>query len=324
MEARREQAAVGVFVIIAAGLLVATVFALTGALSRSGLEYHAYFKFAAGLAPGAIVRYAGGPQVGRIEEVRTDPSDPARMKITFRVKPETPVKTDSVAKIASLSPLGDNFLEIVPGSPKSPVAPSGSTLSSVEYTSFQDVTDLLNQLGPSAQDLLKNLNARITELQETIVRANDLMNQQNRANLSASLGNIRGMLEEDRPKIKSTLGNVDAASAKLAPLLNDFKKTLAQANDALAHLDATLQENRPDLRKSIAEMRDALASAQSLTDQLNRLMNTNSENLDEILENMRHVSENLKEFTDTIKTRPYTLIRSSSPTPRKPGGTGKP
>jgi phospholipid/cholesterol/gamma-HCH transport system substrate-binding protein len=48
-------------------------------------------------------------------------------------------------------------------------------------------------------------------------------------------------------------------------------------------------------------------------------MDVNSENIDELMENMNHVSENLKEFTDTIKARPYTLIRSSSPREHRPG-----
>jgi len=38
-----------------------------------------------------------------------------------------------------------------------------------------------------------------------------------------------------------------------------------------------------------------------------------------LLENLRHVSQNLKEFTNTIKTKPYTLIRSNNPRDHKPG-----
>ena len=323
MEAKREQAAVGIFVIIAAALLIATVFALTGAFGTSGLIYHTYVKFAAGLAPGTIVRYGGGPQSGRVEHVRVDPNNSSRLEITFSVSPDTPVKTDSVVKISSLSPLGDSFLEVDPGTQRAPLAPTGSELKAADYASFDDVKDMLNELGPQAKDLLKNLNARVTELQETITRVNDLLNQRNRENIAASMANVRGMLEEDRPKIKSVLGHMDTASAKLSPMIDDLKKTMAKANSAIDHLDATLEENRPDLHKSITEMRDALASAQTLLDQLNRTLDANSENLDEIIENVRHISENMKEFTETIKTHPNTLIRSSGPPSRKPGGDKK-
>jgi len=34
---------------------------------------------------------------------------------------------------------------------------------------------------------------------------------------------------------------------------------------------------------------------------------------------LRHVTENLNSFTETIKTRPYTLIRASGEKPHSPG-----
>jgi hypothetical protein len=67
------------------------------------------------------------------------------------------------------------------------------------------------------------------------------------------------------------------------------------------------------------QLRQNLDSIQDLTGQLNNTLGANSENIDEILENMRHVSENLKEFTEIIKARPYTLLRSSAPKEHKTG-----
>jgi hypothetical protein len=52
-------------------------------------------------------------------------------------------------------------------------------------------------------------------------------------------------------------------------------------------------------------------------------MSANSENLDEIIDNLRAVSNNMREFTETIKTRPYTLIRTSSPKAHEPGEASK-
>src|SRR6266852_9725862 len=94
---RREEAIVGLFVLIAAALLIATVFSLTGFFNRGDVVYRAYFRNAGGLRPGAEVHYAGGPPVGRIEEVRTDSRDSTRMEIVFRVRPDVPIKTDSLA-----------------------------------------------------------------------------------------------------------------------------------------------------------------------------------------------------------------------------------
>jgi len=80
MEARREQAVVGLFVIVATAVLIATVFGITGAFGRTTKTYHAFFPFAGGLEVGTTVRYAGGPKVGRIEKLRIDPQNPASIE----------------------------------------------------------------------------------------------------------------------------------------------------------------------------------------------------------------------------------------------------
>ncbi len=128
MDAKREQALVGLFVLVASGLLITVVLLLSGWLTSGDVPFRAYFKNAGGLEPGFEVHYAGGPPIGRVTKVQNDPQDPTRMEIDFAVHPSVPVKTDSKAAITSNSPLGDNFLEIEPGSPSSPRAQSGSTL----------------------------------------------------------------------------------------------------------------------------------------------------------------------------------------------------
>jgi phospholipid/cholesterol/gamma-HCH transport system substrate-binding protein len=319
MESKREQAIVGLFVLAAGTVLVATIFALSGAFSGRATSYRAYFPFAGGLEPGATVRYAGGPKVGRVENLRLDPGDSSRIEITFSVRSGLPVKTDSHVKIMSLSPLGDNHLEIVPGTQKAPLARSGTVLPSDPYVDFNALTSQLNDLAPQAKQLLKTLNDRTTELRVTIERVNDLLNDQNRANVASTLAETRGMIAENRAPVKSTIHNLDSVSQKLEPLLQDLRKTSEQANQTLNHLDATLGENRPDVRQAVIDLRRSLANLTDLTGRLDKTLDVNSENIDELLENLRQVSENMKEFTDTIKTKPYTLIRSSSPPEHKPG-----
>jgi len=319
MESKREQALVGLFVLVAAGLLVVTVFLLSGTFSRGNTPYRAYFKTAGGLGPGAEVRYLNGPPVGRVTKVEVDPQDPTRMLFEFNVKPSVPVKTDSKVTITSTSPLGDNFLSVMAGTAAASRAAPGSTIKSKEPSSFADITEALSSMTPQAQDLIRHLDDRVQELKETLARVNDLLNAENRANISGSLSDVRGMLHENRPAIHSTINNLNSASAKVDKMLDDFKKTMKQADDALAHIDATITENRPDLRRIIMDARKSLASIASLTDQLDRTMLANSENLDEIIDNFRAVSENMRSFTEEIKSRPYTLIRSSTPKPHEPG-----
>jgi phospholipid/cholesterol/gamma-HCH transport system substrate-binding protein len=144
------------------------------------------------------------------------------------------------------------------------------------------------------------------------------MNAQNRSNLEATLANTRGMLAENRSEVHATLHHMNDVSQRLVPLVEDLKKTSAQAILSLDHIDVMVGENRKDVRQSVSELRQLLANVNELTGRIGQTMDVNAENIDELMENMNHVSENLKEFTDTIKSRPYTLIRSSSPREHRP------
>jgi len=319
MQPKREQAFVGLFVIVACAVLIATVFSISGVFGHTTKTYHAYLPFAGGLEMGTTVRYSGGPKVGSVASLRIDPQNPSRFDVAFKVQSDVPVKTDSHVRVMSLSPLGDNHLEILPGTPQAASAPDGSWLASDKYVDFNALTQQINDIAPRAQELLKNLNERVIELKVTVDRVNDMLSVQNRANLSATLANTRGMLEENRPMIRSTLQHVNSVSEKLEPLLQDLRKTSQEANQALNHIDSMIGENRADIRQAVIELRRSLTNMTDVTSRLDQTLEVNSENIDELLGNLRQVSQNLREFTSTIKTRPYTLIRASNPRDHKPG-----
>src|SRR5215472_18022232 len=122
MSSRSEQVWVGLFVLVVAALLIGTVLSVTGTFSRGNIPHRSYFKFAGGLEPGAAVRY-GGMKAGSVQSVRVDPENSTRIEVDFNVYPDIPLKTDSVAKIASLGPLGDNYVELSTGTRQAPPAP---------------------------------------------------------------------------------------------------------------------------------------------------------------------------------------------------------
>jgi phospholipid/cholesterol/gamma-HCH transport system substrate-binding protein len=319
MAGKRDEVFVGLFVLIAAAVLIGMVFAISGAFGRTSKTYHAYFPFAGGLERGATVRYAGGPKVGRVEKLTIDPQNPARLDVVFSVQTDLPVKTDSHVKIMSMSPLGDNHLEILPGGAQTALAPPNSLLPSDTYVDFNALTAQINDLAPQVRQLIQSLNERATELKVTVDRVNDLLSAENRANLSATLADTRGIIEENRPQIKSTIQHLDTVTQKVEPLLLDLHKATDEANLALTQADAVLRENRADVRQSVSELRKSLTTLTDITGRLDQTLDVNTENIDELLDNFRHVSQNLKEFTDTIKKRPYTLIRATNPPDHKPG-----
>ena len=332
----RERTLVGLFVLIAGGLLFGTMLAVSGGIGTSTVSHRAYFKFAGGVQAGAPVRY-GGLTVGKVERVRVDPENTTRIEIQLAVDRDAPLKTDSVAKISTLGPLTDNYIEVSTGTQRAALAPPGSVLPSAEAFGLPQLGDAAQALMPEVQKALQTLNHNLDDLQVTIARANDLLNDRNRASIGSSLNNIdrlvadarpkvteslnnlNGLLDDARPKVATSLTNVRELTAKLVPLLDDVKTATARANDTLAHVDSTLVDNRPDIRASVIGLRDTLTKSTALLDQLNQTLDQNSANIDELLDNIRMSTENLRSLTETLKQAPASLIRGMKVVERKPG-----
>ena len=109
------------------------------------------------------------------------------------------------------------------------------------------------------------------------------------------------------------------ASAKLAPLLDNLKKTMDEANTTLGHVDSLVVENRQDIRTIVVELKETLLTASSLMEQLKSTTDNNSDNIDQIILNLRETTENMKELTDSLKANPSLLLRGSAVKDRKPG-----
>jgi phospholipid/cholesterol/gamma-HCH transport system substrate-binding protein len=340
MDAARERTLVGLFVLVAGALLLGTVVVISGGLGTARVPHRAYFKFAGGVQAGAPVRF-GGMLVGKVQKVQVDPGNSTRIEIDFAVNRDAPLKTDSVAKISTLGPLTDNYIEISTGSERAALSEPGSALLSAEAFGLPQLGDAAQAMMPDLQMALRKLNQNLDGLQVTLTRANDLLNDQNRANIAGSLNNLEhlvaeirpkanvsldnlnGMLTEARPKVAATLNNVQVLTTRLGPLLDSLSSTTARANDTLGHVDATLMENRADIRASVTGLRDTLAKSTGLINELNQTLDQNSGNIDELLDNLRMATENLRGLTETLMHSPASLIRGLNVPDRKPGEVRK-
>src|SRR5712692_4310492 len=216
MEAMRERTLVGLFVLIAGGLLFATMIVISGGMSGASVLHRAYFKFAGGVQAGAPVRY-GGMTVGKVRQVRVDPGNTTRIEIELTVDRDAPLKTDSVAKISTLGPLTDNYIEITTGSERAALAELGSALLSAEAFGLPQLGDAAQTMVPDVQMAIQKLNHNLDGLQVTLSRANDLLNEHNRASIAGALSGIDRMVAEVRPKANDSLDNLNGMLTETRP-----------------------------------------------------------------------------------------------------------
>src|SRR3984893_2265205 len=148
------EAKVGAFVLGSVAVLAFAIIRLLDAqLSGHVVPYHTYLQYAGGLESGAQVLF-GGINVGKVTAVRPAASDPTKIEILLDVKQDTPVNEKSVAKLGLVSVMSGAALSITTGGNDSRRLPPGSTISSQEAASLDEIAGKMAVVADNANGLI--------------------------------------------------------------------------------------------------------------------------------------------------------------------------
>jgi phospholipid/cholesterol/gamma-HCH transport system substrate-binding protein len=321
MARRMDEVKVGVLVIGVGSILIITLFMMMNynPFQASSDEYRINLKYAGGLEKDSIVR-VGGIKRGKILSVRLAPSSTSAVEIMVRLQKGTPVRADSVARLATLSALSENYIEISPGRQDLPLLQPGQTIPSEETPEFSALLRKISVLSEDARKLMADLDRdvnQITQGANTLLgNLNEVTGPENRETIKATLESAHTMMSSANdlinrtsPRIEAVASNLQAATEKLPALTQRFDEVTAKANTLLANIDGTVTESRPQLKKDLEALESTLTDARKVMVDIAALLEANRNDIDAMLENFRRSSENLRELTDTIKQQPYSLIR---------------
>ena len=324
-----SEAKVGGFVVVSLIIFVYTFITVANKqLAGEKVAYKTYFTFAAGLDPGTAVRF-GGLKAGVVEEVRSWEEDQTKVEVIFEMRGDIPVNTDSVAKLASLSALGQNYLEITTGSIEAPRIEPGGVIKSEEAVTVDDIMQKFANLADTATDMMEDMRGditRITERAEVLLNnLNEITGEKNRESMEQLLENANEMMAEQRPKINRITDQVTEMLVKADRLLVDFQAVAEQTKATVANANRTLDETREPLKSNLVELEATLKQTRRTLEDIQAIVVVNESNINEMLENLRVSSQNLKEMSDELRQRPWSLIRVKPKPDRKvplpaPGG----
>ncbi len=329
MKKRADEAKVGAMVIGTAALLLVTFFLMMNynPFQASHDQYSMRIKFAGGLEKDAVVRLAGF-KVGKVIAVQLKDQEPTPVEIVLQLRSGSPIRTDSIARVASLGALGENYVEISPGLVSSPLLGSGRIIRSEESPSFSELFTKVSAVSDDAQRLIGDVNKSINQISgnaNTLLgNLNDVTGEQNRKAVASSLAGVNGMianadglLSRSSPKIEAMVSNLQASSEKVDQLTVSVGAATTKMNKLLQNVDATITENRPQLKKDIENLDATLADVRKLLADTTAMLDSNRNDLDIAIEELRRSSENAAQFTQGVKQRPYSLIRVTGPPDRK-------
>lgn len=294
---------VGLVTMVALGLLLGTLFVITG---RSGAvdRYQVRYRNVAGLDFGTPVFYQGY-RIGQVEAITPErEGGVTRFRVDLSVQRGWQIPDDSVAQLISTGLLADVTVVIREGQSSTFLA-AGSEIAGREAADlFGAVSELAGEvtvltrekLTPLVERLGQRIDAIGGQFEEgtplLISKAVELVDRLNQS--ATSLDRILG--PDNRRHIDTLLAESSAAAGNVRALTADLAGTRTRLEAILGELEGMVRENRPDFRAAIGDLRVTLEAM--------------AQRVDAITYNLESASRHLDEFSRQLRKEPNRLIFS--------------
>lgn len=301
------EAKVGAFVLGCFSVLAFTVIYLINAqLGGHAVPYRTYLRYAGGLEPGASVLF-GGITVGKVTAVRPAVSDPTKIEILLDVKDNTPLNEKSVAKLGLVSVMAAAALSITTGSNDAKRLQPGATIPSQEAASLDDISEKLTVVADNANGLITEVRGELHgisgDARTLLANLNGVTGPPNQRKVRELLDNVNTMLATERPKIDRLTDQLNALSQ--------------HADETIQNVNGTVSAVREPVQKDLVELQNTLLQTKQLLADMQGIVRANDSKIDDTMENLRTATENLDDLTESVKERPWSLIRIKEPEDRK-------
>ncbi len=301
------EAKVGAFVLGCASILVFTVVYLVSAqYGGATVPYRTYLRYAGGLEPGVSVLF-GGINAGKVTAVRPWSADPTRIEILLQVKQGTPLNEKSVAKLGMVSIMSSAALSISTGSNDAKRLPPGSAIPSQETASLDEIAGKMTIVADNANALITQVQGELAgitgDARTLLANLNTVTGPGNQQRVRILLDQADGLLTDERPKLDRLSDQLLAVSQ--------------HADSVIQNVNGTVTDLREPMRKDLAELQDTLVQAKSLLANMQVIVRANDYKINDTVENLRVATDNLDQLTDSLKQRPWSLIRIKQPKDRK-------
>jgi len=315
------EAKVGAFVI--ASMLVlgsATYFVRTTQTVRGQVPYNTHLRNAGGLAPGAAVLF-GGIKVGQVTAVRPWSEDPTRIEIVFAVKSGTPLNQKSTARVGTLSLMTAPALMVSTGSNEAGRLSAGDVVPSAESLSLEEIEGRVVKVADSADALIaevRNAVPALTDDARTFLgNLNQISGAQNQKRIEQILANLNTLLDRESPKIAQITDQISELTKHVDSVVGSVEPVVKHADQVVVNVDKTVNAVREPLMKDLVELEGTLQAAHTVLADVQNMVGSNEADIGETVRNLRSASENVRVLSDSLKQRPWSLIRTKQPAERR-------
>jgi len=306
-------ALVGLFVIVLGGALVVAVLWLGyGQPTERYRTYAGYFEESvSGLSEGAAVRYRG-VEVGRVQRIDLDREDPSRVEVLLDIEPDAPIKTDTIALLASHGLTGLAFVELTGGSRDAPrlEAPPGAP-----YPVIETGPSLFVRLDTAVSTLLEEMRGTVTALGTVGDQVSHLLDSQNievSAEILRNVRNVTASLADQSADLAAGVEHVNRIAADAARVSGELPEVLDRVRQTLGALERTAS--------AIADAATGIGGlAEEARGELRGLAQAAVPEVSRALSQVRELAETLNRLAQTLERDPAILLRGRGSQPPGPG-----
>lgn len=284
METRAHHVLIGLFAVIVSG--AALLFGLW--LGKSGhdqafADYDIIFVEAVqGLSQGSMVQF-NGIRVGDVSRLRLDPDDPRRVIARVRVEAQTPVRTNTRARLMMAGITGISTIQLSSGdSPAQPLAKPADNDVPVIIAEPSPMSRLLS----GGEDIMLNAN-------QLVMQARELLAPANVAALARTLENVESLTRN----LNAQSGDLRDALRAMGEAGRQANASLAEATKVLASANRLLEQ---DGEATLASARKAMLSMERALDSVNALVVDNRARLDAGLQGMTEIGPAIHEVRAAV------------------------
>ncbi|KFN50205.1 MlaD family protein [Arenimonas composti] len=286
METRANHVLIGAFTLLVC--VAAVLFALWAAKYTSERTYEEYdvvfTEAVTGLSVGSQVLYSG-ISVGAVRELSLMKDDPRKVVARIRLAADTPVRTDTKAKLSVTGLTGTTVIQLTGGSPGAPILDGGRGR---EVPVIASEPSALQNIAQTANEIVDRVNQLLSE--DNIARVTRTLDQ---------LDQITGTIAAEKDEIAQLLRNAREATDRL-------NTTLASADRTINGVDANLVQQLPALMEKLDR---TLASLESASGNLDGILSDNREAIGDFAQDglgqvgptMRQLRSLIRELDDLVE-----------------------
>jgi phospholipid/cholesterol/gamma-HCH transport system substrate-binding protein len=336
----RDEVKAGIVIIIALVTLTALILGVSGVSVWERYDrYIVRLRSVAGLDQGAPVRL-GGLKVGRVLQLRIPPEDATQIEITLGIRQGFPILQGTWATVATLGLLGDTYLQLTTEKNTPDRIPPGGQIPAQEAASLAEILQRVQGVAKTADallgdaqgilrkelpDLMRQAGGVVEAARATLARLDTFLSPANRTQVEKILATLDDVTREGGAAVRQALEHLAAASQRLDATVGTVQEVLAENRSDVRESVRTLRADLERVGGVIAEVertleiaQRTLAETQQTVSHVDQFVIDNREGLDETLTDLRRSSQNLRELTQSVKERPWTLLRTE-PVAEKPG-----